>query len=256
MSCASDPLISVITVMRNEARTLPATLASVAAQSFRDFEFIVIDGGSRDGSVELLQRHSDQISRWLSEPDRGIADAMNKGIALARGEWLLFLGADDCFADPEALARAASQLSPDCDVLALPVQFGAGETAPLLRPRRWWAWLNIKGLPHQGTLIRRALFQRCGLYDTTYAVGMDYEFFLRALRRGAQFRVGGVSAIVSMGTAGISSRRDWSALSLRFAEERRAHFRHLPTRWLAPLYMFYWALYWSYRRVRAALGAH
>ena len=99
------PKISVITPTRNAALDLSETIESVACQSFTDREFIVVDGGSTDGTVALLQQHGYVIDRWISEPDDGVYDAINKGIDLSTGEWLYFLGAGDELADESVLER-------------------------------------------------------------------------------------------------------------------------------------------------------
>ncbi|MCZ7592848.1 MAG: glycosyltransferase [Kiritimatiellae bacterium] len=92
---SSRPLISIITVTRNAARDLPGCLDSVAAQTDVPYEHWVVDGGSTDGTLELLASRNDPRIRWISEPDRGIYDAMNKAVRLARGQWIYFLGSDD-----------------------------------------------------------------------------------------------------------------------------------------------------------------
>ena len=89
--------VSIITAVYNAAPTLEECLLSVRSQSYRDVEHIVIDGGSTDGSVEILQRHSSLLAYWVSEPDSGVFDAWNKGLSMATGEWIAFLGAEDVF---------------------------------------------------------------------------------------------------------------------------------------------------------------
>ena len=96
--------VSIITSVYNAASTLEGCLLSVRNQSYHDVEHIVIDGGSTDGSVELIQRHSSQLAYWISEPDGGISDAWNKGLSAATGEWIAFLGADDVLL-PDALSQ-------------------------------------------------------------------------------------------------------------------------------------------------------
>lgn len=95
---AEAPILSIITVVRNGAATIEACIGSVAAKGFPGMEYIVIDGGSTDGTTAILSRHQDSISTWTSEPDAGIYDAMNKGVQRAKGDWILFLGCDDTLA--------------------------------------------------------------------------------------------------------------------------------------------------------------
>ena len=95
MSAGQQPLISIVTVVLNGAQTLEKSMQSVFQQKFNDYEYIVIDGGSSDGTLEILQKYDRHITYWLSEPDKGVYDAMNKAIKIAQGEWIYFLGADD-----------------------------------------------------------------------------------------------------------------------------------------------------------------
>jgi len=107
---AGKPLISVITAIFNAARFLPDAISSIRAQSYPNIEWIVIDVGSTDETVDLLKANDQTIDYWLSEPGRGIFNAWNKGLAQARGEWIRFLGADDYFWDAHALAKMRVQL--------------------------------------------------------------------------------------------------------------------------------------------------
>src|ERR1700722_12907065 len=97
----SKPLVSVITVVYNGAATLETTLLSVIGQSYDRVEYIVVDGGSKDGTLDLIDRYKSHIATWVSEPDKGVYDAMNKGIRMAKGDWLFFLGSDDRFQDDD-----------------------------------------------------------------------------------------------------------------------------------------------------------
>lgn len=107
---SNPPLITIATVVWNGAATLEATILSVAGQTFRDFEYVVIDGGSTDGTLDIVSRYRDQVTTLVSEKDRGIYDAMNKALLQAKGRWLLFLGADDTLAEPDTLAKVARHL--------------------------------------------------------------------------------------------------------------------------------------------------
>lgn len=105
----TPPLITIVTVVLNAAATLERTIRSVVQQPFADYEYVIIDGGSTDGTLEILRKYDSAISHWQSEPDRGLYDAMNKGVRAARGRWILFLGADDVLVGE--LARIAPLLS-------------------------------------------------------------------------------------------------------------------------------------------------
>ena len=98
-------MVSVVTVVRNGIKTIEQTILSVINQDYHDFEYIIIDGVSTDGTLEILNKYSDKISKIISEPDVGIYDAMNKGIALANGDWVYFLGCDDVLYESSTLSR-------------------------------------------------------------------------------------------------------------------------------------------------------
>ena len=99
------PSISIVTAVYNGNNTIEETIRSVISQTYDNFEYIVIDGSSSDGTIEKLMQYDDQIDYWISEPDKGVYDALNKGIDLARGEWIYFLGADDVLVDSNVLKR-------------------------------------------------------------------------------------------------------------------------------------------------------
>lgn len=106
-----NPKISIITVVYNAAKTLNDTIQSVANQSYKNIEYIIIDGNSTDGTVEIIKENSDKIDKWVSEKDSGIYDAMNKGIKLCTGDWIYFLGADDILFDKDVISNVANLMT-------------------------------------------------------------------------------------------------------------------------------------------------
>lgn len=203
--------ISVVTVSYNAAATIAETLASVAGQTHEDVEHIVIDGGSTDGTHEVIARHGAHVARFVSEPDRGIYDAMNKGVALASGEVIGFLNADDRYAHARVLTTVAAAIeAEDLDAVYGDVAFFQPD-APLSPVRRYrssrfsparlaWGWMPA----HPALFMRRRVFQRVGPFRTDYRIAGDYEFVARAFRSGqlcyrhlpevvVHMRVGGVS---------------------------------------------------------------
>ena len=254
MSSASStqpfPLISVITAVLDRAEHLPDCLDSVAMQRGVSVEHIVIDGGSRDGSVEILQRWSDRLAFWSSEPDSGIADAMNKGVMHARGRWLLFLHADDRLLSEDSLLRVCEVLAATtADVAGFPIDFGSAGRVQRLAPRGANVWLRLKtGFMHQATFMRRSLFDAIGLYDVSFKIAMDYEFFLRAWRAGVPMATFDAPVPTHMRDTGISSQRDWLSLQKRFSEERAVQSKHASSAFARVLYRVWWWLYLPYRR--------
>lgn len=247
----SAPSISVITVTKNSQATIQQTLESVGQQSYSNCDHIVIDGASIDGTISLTEACARQGLRLQSEPDEGIADAMNKGINLANAEWLLFINADDYLSSQDSLSAAAAYLTDEFDVVGFPVQFGDPNKFLVTKNPRGANWyMHLKtGLLHQGTFIRKELFESIGYFDTNFQVTMDYEFFLRAYKQGARFSTHDAPLLTVMRDSGVSSRKDWPSLSVRLNEERKAQLKHATGFWKA-IHPFYWLLYPAYRRFR------
>lgn len=212
------PSISIVTASFNAAASIGDTLASVARQRNVDFEHIVVDGGSRDATMDAVQRHHHDRLFAKSEPDAGIYDAMNKGMARATGEYVLFLNADDYLASPDALALAADALSrTGADCLFADTRFvGSDGRTPQNRLYSakhfapWWLRVGMQP-PHPSALMRRALINSLGGFDTSYRIAGDFDLIARAILRKrasftrlpvvmTHFRVGGIS------TAGMRSK--------------------------------------------------
>lgn len=178
--------ISVITVCFNGAHVLPGCLESVASQTYRDIEHIIIDGASTDGTVALVGQYP-HVSRFVSEPDKGIYDAMNKGIGLSSGELILFLNADDTFSSNTALDNAikAIKADPGGDVYygwleVRPLRGGAFVYKPP-GPEQGPELMVTGCLPHQSTIARKSTFEKTGLFDLQYRFHADYDWFIKIL---------------------------------------------------------------------------
>jgi glycosyltransferase len=185
------PLVSVITVSYNAANTVAATLDSVRAQTWRPLESVVVDGGSNDGTREIVARYADIAGAVVSEPDRGIYDAMNKGIALARGEILHFLNADDRFVDEGVVAEVAQLFAadPGLDLVFGDAIYLMPDGAFLRSYGRVTARNLIYGdLCHQVVFARKRVFDRFGGFNLDYRINADYDWMLRVFRGGARVR--------------------------------------------------------------------
>ncbi len=246
-----SPFFSIITVVRNSQNTILGTLQSVRNQTHPSLEHIVIDGQSTDNTLEIIENNRWEGLKLLSEPDDGIADAMNKGISIAKGKWLIFINSDDHLMCQDTLQSVLPYLKDNIDIVGFPVMYGSLNTQLTLKAPRGANWyLNFKtGLLHQGTFIHRRVFEKIGTYDTSLKVTMDYELFLRAYREGVTFSFHASPAISVMGDDGISSQRDWKNLSIRFMEEKRIHLKHAHGI-LKICYSAYWPLYSLYWRIR------
>ncbi len=178
------PLLSIVTVNLNDRAGLERTLASVARQTFRDREVIVVDGGSTDGSVDVVRARAADglVTDWVSEKDGGVYDAQNKGTARAHGTYCLYLNAGDALASDDALARffAAGPAVEDLLYGVVVFEEPDGRRRTEETPELTWELLMRTTLPHQSTVIRRSLFERAGPYDTSFRIVADYAFFLKA----------------------------------------------------------------------------
>lgn len=179
--------LSIITVNYNGAEGLKKTLESVRNQSFKDFEQIVVDGCSTDGSLEVIKEYVQKIGnyRWVSERDKGIYDGMNKGIAMAIGEYLYFLnGGDTLMSDSSIEEMFASGKTDDILVGRLNYTDGRGryhESHQRRLPYNTMLGFIRTGIPHQSAFIRKDLFTKIGMYDLNYPVAADWQFFMRAI---------------------------------------------------------------------------
>ncbi len=229
--------VSIVVAAKNARHLLEGLLESTDAlpPSCRNAcEVIIVDAASGDGTPAWLARFTaaDRIPSvaWLSEPDMGISDAWNKGVELARGEWIVFLGADDRLAAGTAFADAIATLdtqSVKTMAVAFPIiVFGRPRDASMVCTpvlgRGNAAFFQVNTLPHQGVFHRRQCWQRHGLFDTRFTVAADYEFLLRLIRSGEAIVVADSTPPVRMAAGGISKRNP--LLVLR--EFRRAQIIH------------------------------
>jgi glycosyltransferase involved in cell wall biosynthesis len=247
------PLVSVVTVSFNALAGLKETVASVASQKGCSVEHVIVDGASTDGTPGFLASRDPSL-RWISEPDKGIYDALNKAVRLAKGDYVLTLNAGDTFLNSESLAQAALYLDGAADIVAFDVEQTDGKKATRHSHGSPMRRLGLKTpFPHQSCFIRRELFARIGMYDESYRITADYDFELRAIRKGCAVKRVPVT-LSTMLAGGISSRQDRAALDARFAEERRVQFAHSPNAAYTLFLRGFWPLYLGYRSARRFVG--
>jgi glycosyltransferase involved in cell wall biosynthesis len=225
----SVPLFSIVTVVFNGAQTIESTIRSVSSQSCRDFEYIVLDGGSTDGTQALLQQYDDSIDHWASEPDSGIYNAWNKALRLARGEWIAFLGADDAY-HVDALQHYATAIgarrAADLQYISSRVQLvTAGKALRVIGAAwSWPAFAHHMTVAHVGSMHRRALFEEYGSFNESYRICGDYELLLRPRERLRAAFLDRVTAEMAFG--GVSNSRVQLALAEQERAKRTAGGRH------------------------------
>lgn len=212
---------SIITVCFNSQATIADTLRSVASQSWHNYEHIVIDGASRDGTVALINDMADERTILVSEQDRGIYDAMNKGIARASGDIICFLNADDFYADESVLAEVAGLMTHENldAVLSDVVFFQPDRPEKVLRrydsgqfspARIGYGWMPA----HPGFFARRGLYEKVGPFRTDYRIAADFEWIARAFHKGDLRYRHLAKPVVRMRTGGVSTSGLKSTITL------------------------------------------
>lgn len=215
------PLITVVTVVYNGEEHLEGTIKSVINQDYQNVEYIIVDGGSKDGTLDIITKYEHAIDYWVSEPDKGIYDAMNKAIDLASGQWINFMNAGDFFFDFEVLSKIFS----NWDVFkGFDVVYGDNEVRYPDKKRIAEAGL-VEDVWKGGQFCHQAVFFSCEKrfnikYDREYLIAADYDLFCRLLTGGAVFlRV--FYPVASVSSGGVSDKNrfkvydEWYQAALR-----------------------------------------
>ena len=177
------PKLSIITINYNNLEGLKKTIESVSSQTCKEFEYLIIDGGSTDGSVAYIESKSDAIDYWISEPDKGIYNAMNKGIELATGEYILFINSGDHLFSDKAVKSAEKYLQ-SYDVIYFNLQIISEDNRfkiHSLPDKLKFSDFFIDSWPHPSTFTKRELFDKVGLYDENLKIFSDWKFMILAL---------------------------------------------------------------------------
>jgi len=183
------PKLSIITINYNNLEGLQKTVQSIKNQTWQEFEYIVIDGGSVDGSAEYIEKESDNFKYWVSEPDKGIYNALNKGIKMATGDYLLFLNSGDHFYSSDVLNRIKHHIQ-EIDLIAFDIHLlGLGHDYIHKHPDKLlFSFLFEETFAHQSIFIKRSLFDKIGLYDESLKIVSDWKFFIHAVALGCSYK--------------------------------------------------------------------
>lgn len=202
------PLITIITATYNTQCTIGKTIESIRHQSFKDFEWIIIDGGSNDLTMEIIKDNADIVTTWISEVDAGIYDAWNKGLNFARGEWVAFLGAGDCFL-PNALQAYADEIrmgDNEVELISSRIKLVDSSDRVLGMVGAQFDFRQHKksmAIAHVGAFHKKTLFKKFGKFDLRYSIAGDYEYFMRC---GSNLKTSFIDLVtVSMLVGGASS---------------------------------------------------
>ena len=204
--------ISIITVSYNSASTIEDTIKSVIGQTHSDLEYIVVDGGSTDGTIDIIKKHDSRISKWVSEPDKGIYDAMNKGISMATGDMVGMLNSDDFYADRNVLSRVAGTFektgADSCygDLLYVdPVNTDSvkryWKSGSYNTGHFYWGWMP----PHPTFFVRREVYYKYGLFNLSLGSSADYELMVRFLLKNGVSTYYIPEVLVKMRSGGVSN---------------------------------------------------
>jgi glycosyltransferase involved in cell wall biosynthesis len=227
--------VSIITAVYNNASYIQDAIESVLAQDYDNLEYIVIDGGSTDGTLDLVRKYRNHISVIVSEPDKGLYDALNKGVKMATGDIIGFLHADDVYANQHTISRMVETFNlQGCDTAYSDLLYvDAANTDKVIR--YWQADTYSSGSflkgwmpPHPTFFVKREIYQRYGTYNTDMRISADYELMLRLLHRyqvstaylpeiTVKMRVGGVSnaSLLSRWRANMEDRLAWKVNNLK-----------------------------------------
>lgn len=222
--------ISVITVCYNSEDTIERTIKSVISQKYNDLEYIVIDGGSTDKTVQIIRKYEQHISYWVSEPDNGIYDAMNKGIVASTGEVIDFLNSDDWYAE-DTLSRVENYFKEtEADIISgnvFRVNAGKITVLPRIIPEDDDAYFFHMMFPHQALFAKTTLFDKCGMFNTDYIIKADYDWILRVHLAGckikmvedcfAYFSYGGISTTRRI----VSAKEQWQSATFHMKKYQK-----------------------------------
>ena len=175
------PKIAIITINYNDKNGLQKTINSVVSQTFTDYEFLVIDGGSNDGSKEVIEQNASKIHYWVSEKDSGVYNAQNKGIKAANSEFVIFMNAGDIFHDEKVLETVSAQLTSEFDIYYgnnYKVKENGSKRLKTYPERLDFSFFYTSTLNHQSAFIRKALFEKYFYYTETFKIASDWEFFI------------------------------------------------------------------------------
>jgi glycosyltransferase involved in cell wall biosynthesis len=214
------PFFTIITASLNKGTSIQRTLESIKNQTFKDLEHIVVDGGSTDNSLEIIEAFAGTYNlTYISETDNGIADALNKGLKKAKGKYVLIIQADDCLIDFHILDNVYPLLKDEnVDIYSFPIIMNHPEKGKIkLNPiqLKWWNRFKFIFL-HQGTFIHKRVYENTGKFNTDYSIAMDYDFFYRALIKKPVIEFGNIP-IAEMSGEGIGTSS--SHLPERLKEE-------------------------------------
>jgi len=244
-----NPKLSVITIVYNNVRNIERTMLSVINQTYTNIEYILVDGFSTDGTLEIVQQYTSQIETLISEKDKGLYDAMNKGLAVATGDYVIFMNSGDEFYAPDTVAQIFAT-APDADIYYGETEMidDAGNSLGQRRHKapEQFSWKNFKygmSISHQAIYIKRSLTQP---YDRQYELSADIDWILQAAKKAEKI-VNVHRYVAKYLVGGMSKKKHRQSLLERFAIMRK-HYGLLPTVFNHAVIAFNLGWYWLLNR--------
>lgn len=185
----SSPCISVVTVVRNDVINIEKTILSVLSQSFQNIEYIIIDGSSTDGTLDVIKKYADKVAYWVSEPDKGVYDAMNKGIAVSTGDFVIFMNSGDTFHSDDTIEKMVQGATSNDDVLYGNVSVKYWDGIVVEKPREFFKTsMRFKGVGicHQTVFFPGEILRKMR-YNISYRIASDYDLLYRMWKQGVHF---------------------------------------------------------------------
>lgn len=232
----SNRTVSIIVAVLNEERVLSNLLDSICKQTWPNIEVIVMDGGSQDGTIDLIQSRAEEIDYWCSQPDSGVYQAWNRALEHATGEYLCFMGADDEWINPDSLRNLMLLTTEQPDIVCSKLRIDLGNSTDFIEAGSAWSWTALcetMNLSHHGLLHKSELFKEYGKFDESFRIAGDYEFLLRCGN--------GIKALfydqvtVKAGASGISIVRPFDSLRERYRAQRI----HKTISWYRSMMLFF-----------------
>jgi glycosyltransferase involved in cell wall biosynthesis len=246
---SKDPLVSIVTPSFNQAHFLEATIQSVLSQDYPRLEYIIVDGGSTDGSLEIIQKYADRLAWWISKPDQGQTDAINKGFAQARGDVLAWINSDDTY-EPGALGEAANFLAdhPEIGMVYGDARLIDENGAAIgMFPARQTNYSKLlKGyvhIPQQSSFFRGDLWRKLGPLDSSFYFAMDYDLWVRIAKVAPlqyQPRLWANFRLHRSGKTNISDDRCWPEMLRVYLREGGSRFSWMGLKATLRPYLFAW----------------
>lgn len=243
----NNPKISVITAVWNDAEHIEKTIQSVLSQTFPNVEYIIIDGGSKDGTVEVIKKYADKLSYWISEPDKGVYDAMNKGIAASTGDFVIFMNSGDTFHSEDAIEKMCLDNVDKNTIVYGNVSVKYWDGVYIEKPHEFFkTFMKFKGVGicHQTVFFPGEALKKMK-YDLSYRIASDYDLMYRMWKEGVNFVYRDVIVADYEWGNGISSN------PYKLLDVYRENARVCSQQWNP----FYWAkLALEYYRLKKKLG--